>query len=263
MPDPTKYFFLLGGYDLEMVEIRKLLKQRGYAVGVDFADLRLAWNEAQLSRYAKVFHPSRINVGIELAEDIPPPPNYHRVDHHNEFANKPSSLEQVAALIGVELNRKQRLAAVNDRLYIPGLIAAGATGKEINDIRRRDRKAQGATKRDEVLAQTSIDQHLTQVPGATLVKALTPHFSAISDRLFGLFPLPWIIYSDTELVFYGPGSDRLAAHFADWIRAGKAYAGGGPSGYFGLAENAFTPQEIHTLPDRILHFLAQSTTTHE
>ena len=71
------YFFLLGGHDLEMAEIRKLLEREGLEEGIDFLDRKLGWG-ARLSDYQDAFHENRANVGIELKEDTTPPNNYLR-----------------------------------------------------------------------------------------------------------------------------------------------------------------------------------------
>ena len=42
MNERKPYFFLLGGYDLEMVEIKNLLENYGYLEGVDFSDKNLS-----------------------------------------------------------------------------------------------------------------------------------------------------------------------------------------------------------------------------
>ena len=70
-------------------------------------------------------------VGIELTEDIVPPPTYIRIDHHNELSDRPAAIVQVAALFGVELDRWQLLVAANDARYIPGMLEMGATDEEI------------------------------------------------------------------------------------------------------------------------------------
>ncbi|MBK9452548.1 MAG: hypothetical protein IPN95_24600 [Bacteroidetes bacterium] len=97
-------FFLLGGYDLEMVEIRRLLESCNLQEGRDFADLRLGWG-AKLSAYAAVLEDpqfsNRVFAGIELGEDITPPDGYLRIDHHNELSHLPAAIVQVAELLGV------------------------------------------------------------------------------------------------------------------------------------------------------------------
>jgi hypothetical protein len=44
------YSFFLGGYDLEMLEIRKILESCGYKENEDFFDKKLKWG-AKLSEY--------------------------------------------------------------------------------------------------------------------------------------------------------------------------------------------------------------------
>ena len=96
------YFFLFGGYDLEMVEIRKLLEANGLAEHSDFADLHLGWG-ARLSAYADVLASpalaGRRFVGIELLEDMALPSGYLRVDHHNDLSNMPAAIVQVGELL--------------------------------------------------------------------------------------------------------------------------------------------------------------------
>ncbi len=142
--------FLLGGHDLEMIEIGIMARKAGYTV----LDKNLTWNNANLSAYAAQLNEKDYFVGIELKEDITTPKNYFPIDHHNENSHKQSSIEQVAKMLGIELTRDQQLVAANDSRYIPGMIAMGATPEEIADIRLRDRKAQGVTELDEQLNQS-------------------------------------------------------------------------------------------------------------
>lgn len=46
-PDKERFFFLLGGGDLEMQTIRRLLEEKG----VGYADHGLRWDNANLSAY--------------------------------------------------------------------------------------------------------------------------------------------------------------------------------------------------------------------
>jgi hypothetical protein len=150
--DNTPFVFLLGGHDLEMLTIKQLLIANGFSEEKNIADLNLKWG-AKLSEYQNLFNDDQTFVGIELIQDIDPPPHYLNIDHHNENANKPSSIEQVAELVGIELTREQQLIAANDKGFIPAMEIFGATHEEIADIRRRDRKAQGVTKEDERLGE--------------------------------------------------------------------------------------------------------------
>ncbi|MEI6435754.1 MAG: hypothetical protein WCP32_12985 [Bacteroidota bacterium] len=130
------FYFLLGGYDLEMVEIASLLNEykesRKPEFQVAYSDLGLDWG-AKLSSYGSIIsglHASKI-VGIELSEDIPAPTNYISVDHHDNKSHLPSSIEQIADLLHLQLSRYQMLVAINDRLYIPGLLDCNASAGEI------------------------------------------------------------------------------------------------------------------------------------
>lgn len=152
-----KHLFLLGGHDLEMQTIVQILTDRN----VIFKDRYLQWDNALLSQYEEEIQQYGnkepfIIYGVELKEDITPPTNYIRIDHHNEYATYPSALEQVASILDHPLNRYQTLVAANDKAYIPGMLEIGASHEEINLIRQEDRKAQGVIEDDEKLAQEAI-----------------------------------------------------------------------------------------------------------
>ncbi len=143
------FIFLLGGHDLEMIEIRKILSSNNILC----VDNNLQWDNVRISQYKNVLNDHDYFVGIELQTDIEPPNQYLLIDHHNENAGKPSAIEQVAALLNIQLTRDQQLIAANDRGYIPAMLEMSATPDEIADIRRRDREAQGVTEEDERLAE--------------------------------------------------------------------------------------------------------------
>jgi hypothetical protein len=109
--------FLLGGSDLEMETIETLLKQNS----MKYLRRDLTWSSAKVSAYEDIIRDSNnadlTIYGIELAEDAlePLPPNYRRIDHHNELSGQPSSLEQMAAILGIKLTREQQLIAANDK----------------------------------------------------------------------------------------------------------------------------------------------------
>lgn len=137
----NEMIFLLGGHDLEMLTILDILKNRGIA----YRDKMLQWDNAFLSQYRQelqtyAYKPSWRVYGIELQEDMAAPDNYIRIDHHNDYAKKESSLQQVAAILNYPLNRYQQLVAANDRGYIPEMYRAGATDLETIQIRLADRK---------------------------------------------------------------------------------------------------------------------------
>lgn len=246
--DNIKYRFLLGGYDLEMITIRDLLDE----YGCRYEDRNLKWG-AKLSAYADLFNEEDYFAGVELIEDVSPPPNYLIIDHHNHKNNLPSSLEQIAELLGHELTRDQYLIAVNDRGYIPALEAMGISKKEIDEIRKADRNAQGIKERDEELAEISIKDHLSKNKNITIVESLTPRFSPITDRLFPLTNL--LICHDTQFIYYGKGVNQLARKYYKLVKQSKAYYGGGDSGFFGLAKNAFNVAEFTELKNEVIDLI--------
>lgn len=242
MDNKNAYLFLLGGHDLEMIEIRNILDHEK----LPYIDRNLKWG-ARLSEYNDmVYSEDIIPVGIELIRDITPPENYIEIDHHNDKPAFPSSIEQIATLLNIELSFYQKLIAANDRGYIPAMIEMGASPDQIMEIRLEDRKAQGVTEADEILAEKSIQSNLKVESDITIIEAETKKFSAITDRRFGL-DKKLLIFTSDNLCFYGPGVKLLTGKFAELIRQNKAYTGGGPAGFFGIPENVFSPEGIKNI----------------
>ena len=241
--------FLLGGYDLEMLTIKHMLEGKDDYI---IMDKHLQWGNARLSAYQnELLQLVDCDIyGIELQEDSPLPPNYHRIDHHNDWAGKPSSLEQVADVLGAELNHYQQLVAANYKGYIPAMAALGASKEEMDDIRRKDRAAQGVTKEDEALAEKSIAESLHIYKGVTVVKAFTSRFSTICDRLYPYQRL--LIYTDAEWMFYGEGTAEIVKLLVNDISQKKVFHGGGDSGYIGAVQNVFDKAEIGQFVNKII-----------
>ena len=240
--------FLLGGYDLEMLTIRQMLEDRKDCVVID---KHLRWDNARLSVYQnELQHYLDNNIyGIELQEDIVPPANYRRIDHHNDWNDKPSALEQVSELLGVSLSRDQQLVAANDKGYIPAMVAMDATDEEIAGIRQRDRAAQGVSQEEERQAIQSIDKSMSRYGDLLVVKSLTSRFSPICDRLYPYRSL--LIYTDAEWMFYGEGKVKLVSAFSEDIRQKRVFHGGSNNGYIGGARLAFSKEEIEIIVDSI------------
>ena len=230
--------FLLGGYDLEMVTIKALLELHK----VSYIDEKLSWG-AKLSDYKKELNRETQIYGIELEEDIKPPKNYISIDHHNENSHKISSLEQVSNLLNIELNRHQILVAKNDSAYIKGMKSICATNEEIKSIRDEDRKIQGVTEEDEVLASKSI--HLNN--NSNIIYSLTSKFSAISDRVYDKFD-NYIIYNDFTVSFYGYNISKIIK-FLNRYKLGESdyYYGGGDFGFIGLKDSLLSKEKIKSL----------------
>ncbi len=172
------YLFLIGGSDLEMATIKRLLTDNGFSEGQNIADHHLRWG-AKLSDYQNLFNDLRTFVGIELTQDVDPPPNYINIDHHNKNSYRSSSLEQVIELLKndlklkIEFTRDLQLIAANDKGYITAMLELNATKEEIADIRQRDREAQGVTEEDESLVEQSIRENLTIKRGIQLFNPST------------------------------------------------------------------------------------------
>jgi hypothetical protein len=238
------YRFLLGGHDLEMVEIRRLLER--HAPG-RFFDKNLAWGAA-LSAYRdellEALRHGEKPVLIELADDLSPD-LFDRgriivVDHHGPLAghDKPTSIEQVFSLLNLPPDtwtRRLVLVAANDRAHVAGMRAIGASPAEIAEIRAADRGAQGVTTADEAEAVRAIAARRRE-GRLTIIETTSRTSSAIADRV-----LPEM---------GGPGYERLlvvmpgkVAAFGDGAaiqELGRAFPGswwGGDlplAGYWGM-----------------------------
>ena len=246
---PYSDIFLLGGQDLEMQEIARLLSQHK----VKYFDKSLRWNNALLSAYTDVLLSSGDTsshiYGVELKTDITPPTNYRLIDHHNERNNNASSLEQVAILLNVELDFRQQLIAANDKSYIDGMKVLGATQAEIEEIRFADRKAQGVTEEAEWQAGYALTHHLQKEGNLTIVKSATSAFSPISDALYPYEHL--LIFTEEEWVYYGKGKGKLVEFFKDEISEGHVFYGGSVNGYIGLAKGSADFSRIKIMIEQI------------
>ena len=225
--------FLLGGQDLEMVTIKKLLLE---PCGQTYSDKKLSWG-AKLSSYQELFNDDEHFYGIELIEDITPPKHYSAIDHHNQFQDRPSALEQVAKILDIELGRFERLIALNDKGYIPAMQDFGASKEEIEEIRRLDRRAQGVSKKEEERAIEEI-KRAQKRGNLTIVHTTLEHFSPIVDRLY---PANLLIYNEEQLAYYGDKVPLLKESFKDLIQKKVAYYGGG-DGFFGIAKGYATKE---------------------
>ena len=80
---------------------------------------------------------------------------YHWIDRTHEL----SSLEQLCAKINWQLSDFDVHVAVNDRAWIPGLLALGLSTKQINTVRAFDLQAQGHLL-EKIVAHTEAAQRL-------------------------------------------------------------------------------------------------------
>lgn len=238
--------FLIGGSDLEMEEIKRILVERN----IDFEDKGLGWG-AKLSDYADVFakHAGRMICGIELKADITPPEGYVEIDHHGKNEGKASSIEQVCSMLGVDMSWRQKLVAANDRGYIPAMKEMGATPEEIADIRRQDRKAQGVTEADEKAAEKALGRRYylgvdgicgcivnekAAYDGVCIVRTESNRFAPVTDSLYGTGRI--LVIHENEFCYYGKDRDKMLDMVSEGFGIPKEsfYSGGGEDGYFGL-----------------------------
>lgn len=136
--------FFLGGNDLEMQEIKKILSENG----VPFEDKNLCWG-ASASSYAEEiqkaidngFTPVLVELKNDISEDL-----FAKclvVDHHDAYVGRPASVLQVLEMLNLQPTRQQQLIAANDSGYIPAMLEMGASRSEVEEIRRMDWQAQG------------------------------------------------------------------------------------------------------------------------
>lgn len=248
-------YFLLGGADLEMLTIKSVLdKER-----IPYSDMNLGWGDASLSSYKEILYslPMSTHIyGVELYEDIVPPENYHRIDHHNDKTMCKSSLEQVMELLGISMDRHQTLVALNDRGYISAMKHFGATDHEVAYIRLLDRKAQGVTAIDEQLAEKAINENMEIIGSVIKLRAYSPKFSPICDRLYPYQTL--LIYTDSEWMLYGQGANKVKAMFEQEYSKDKLFCGGGSScGYIGAKQSVYTADTIKNMVDKIIGRIAR------
>lgn len=282
----TKVFFL-GGADLEMETIKSLLKDNGYL----FVDKELDWSNAKLSAYREEFekYPSEEYevYAVELQEDIDlssrPEGYYNRIDHHNELQDEPSSLEQVAKLIGHKLTGYEKLVAANDKGYYPAMKKVLDSASEceridliiryyhtkeakdselsepekqnlMNEIRKEDRKSQGVTDEEERIAESIYKNKSYEFVGG-LIKVLVDdditHYSSICDRFYPYEAIVIYCTKDSRLCYYGKNAQKVYAGISSNFLSSDShtytYSGGGPDGYWGIEKNYVPAQDIEII----------------
>lgn len=231
-----------------MQEIKNILQKKG----IPFLDNNLGWG-AKLSNYKDAINSIKekdqiVFVGIELIKDIEIDGIYKEIDHHNENSNNKSSIEQIADLLNIELTRKQKLIAANDKDYIEGMRRMGATDDEIKEIRRRDRRCQGVTEEEEELAERSIIENMKDENGLIIVRSLTNKFSPIVDRLYPYDRL--IVYSPDEVCYYGNNARKVGEHFRK-IYKNNTYYGGRNDGYMGIVVKGLENKDVEEVVNEI------------
>lgn len=216
MTHRDRYFFFLGGHDLEMVTLAELLARE--APG-RFADKRLSWG-AKASDYRREIEAALARGDVPVLVELEPDLELPRevvvvVDHHGDRAGRerPTSLEQVFELLDLPPERWSRwyeLVAANDRGYIPALRRAGASEEEIRRVRAADRAAQGITEEDEQATEAALASLERRCDGRLLVARLSHgRTTALVDRLQPELGGPGfenlLVFSPGEVNFFGSG----------------------------------------------------------
>jgi len=225
--------------DLEAKAILGLLKSADETAWVTAQPWGASWEKLEPEIQDKLRalpSPARI-IGIELAGSNPY--GARNIDHHSYAAEdrwRPeSSIEQVAAELGVSLNRWQRLVAANDRGYIAELRLVGASVEEIEAIRAADRRAQGLTEADERQAEDDVRTAVCVRPGSCFVACSRPtsaHLDALAQSAAEV-----LLAGDDEWLYSGPRFHELAE--MRWEQPNWS-GGQHENGYFGINQ----PDEI-------------------
>lgn len=236
----TADHYFLGGHDLEMMAIARLLRDERAV----FSDAGLAWG-ARATAYGEAIG-AAVDAGdmpvlVELADDLPPGIDRERlavIDHHGSLAgsDRPSSLRQVFDRLGLDAARWTRecaLVAANDVGHIAGMVAIGASPEEIMRIRAMDRAAQGVTRLDEAEARRGIERR-RRIGRLTVVKTASERTSPVTDLLDethgGDGAAELLVFTPSGSHFFGSGA-VVAALSGD---AGCWYGGALPQrGFWG------------------------------
>lgn len=255
-PAPPASHWFLGGADLEMAAIARLLAPAVTATPTArLWDRSLRWG-ANIRDYADCLAALPPDTGavvlIELtgAEDWAANQSIHLpitvIDHHGPRAGAhcPTAIEQVWALLGhpsATLPRSLRLIAANDRGYLPELLACGATVTERQAIRQADRRAQGLTAADDAVARACLAGARQDANGWLSVITVPESrlSSAVSDFAHPLLQGDILPDYPSALLTVGPqtisfsGDGRAVLALADTFPGGW-YGGALPdSGYWG------------------------------
>ncbi len=232
--------YFLGGRDLEMVTIARLVRSERPAIVVH--DRRLSWGAHARDYAAEIaacVAAGHTPVLVELQVDEPVDPRWVIVDHHGARAGAeaPTSLQQVFARLGLPAGRWTRelaLVSANDRGWIDEMLACGASHEEIARIREEERRVQGITPVEEAEAARAVAAREQPHPRLSVVRAAHDRTAAVTDRLHPALGGPGydnlLVLGAREANFFGDGALvlRLHAAFGGWTGGrlpGRGYWG--------------------------------------
>ena len=273
-----KMVFLLGGADLEMAVIKTILEQ--YRIEYHTVD-GMSWSDAKLSKYSdrlkELTSPDVTVYGIELETDMSEPDNYICIDHHGDVESGPSSLEQVAELIGHELSPKERLVAANDKGFFPEMkkwlermddLSKKELTQELFDtrngrsdmdlmleIRRMDRQSQGVSDEEERQADDAVRMAVKGNSLIAVVRTETEHFSPVTDRMYPYHRHRLVVYNGSELAYYGKDRDLALNHVLNMelVKKDQCYKGGGKEGFWGIKKGSLKPEQLEAVANHLMN----------
>ena len=205
------YHFFVGGYDLEMIEVVKILIEQK----INFDDLSLSWADAKVSAYEKriteMLKDEFIPVLLELKIDISLPKTVVIIDHHNECSSNPATILQVLNLLGLQPTRLQSLIAANDSGAYWGLKTAGANSDEVHLIRQLERSMQGFTPAMELISIKAAKTAFETNPILPIVRLPFSSFAAAKDYIWERGGKEMVfIAADGEVEYQGCGITAAA-----------------------------------------------------
>lgn len=203
--------------DLEAKTIVEMLQREGEEFLVTGQAWGASWEKLEEELKAKIAEARQRGqevYGVELQGDSNGAIN---VDHHtygeDDRSNPKSSIEQVAAILGVELTLDEQFVSANDKGYIPAMEKLGAElgiseddlREIIANIRMREREVKGATIEQEAQAQEAIEKLGDLSEKSDYISMELPHSNTgiVTDRLYGKYDNLLITSSDGETNFYG------------------------------------------------------------
>ena len=245
IPEKSKaYVYFIGGNDLEMSEIRKILESKN----AKMVDNNLSWG-AKVSDYKSQIESlgdDEIPVFIELELDYKPSRQYEIIDHHGEYSHQSTSIEQIATRFEIKLDRFQMLVGINDKAHIRGLKKYGVSEKEVELIRHLDRQKQGVSEEDEELGKLAL-MNVKKINNLPIIHTKAHRFSPITDRVSYS---DYVVYSETKLCLYTHKLKSAKSIFEPFIKNNQAYYGGNKQMFFCLKEGILSSTDIYNL---VLH----------
>lgn len=246
----SKKLWVVPNNDLEAIEIANLLRHYGEQVLVSQQAWGASWERLESEILQKIAHELSISpetqvYGVELSGA--PYMGAINIDHHRwsegDRSHEFSSIEQVAKLLQIKLNPYQVLVAINDKGWIPALIAAGTPQGVIDAIRLSDRAAQGTTPDDEAQAVSDIANAVRR--GSKVLMETDKITSAQSDRLYGhctellrMASDKWIYTGPRHRAIFDAVQISGLGHSKDWM------GGATNSGYCGFIAPSQGVQEM-------------------